>query len=272
MNGRPARGVRMLALIAFVAGCDSNSPGSDSLLRVEGVVLEAGDAPAPPAPPLRVSIHAWPEPGSDGIGNATIETDEQGTYEAELGPFPDAVVDSLLVRLHQNDCGTQLETLLSRRDLALGDGEVLRLPTLTLSYRLRMAEIGRGAEMCAAIVTPADERIIGDHASLALWIDDLGDPSDDLARGRWRLNHSASIGDDYGYFSGTAADERMILQLESVLGGGCTIQLDIPVGGLNGITLQAGEVTSTESCFIPDRTIRFFRGAELSEVLPPESD
>jgi hypothetical protein len=271
MHRRLAQGVLVLAVVAFVAGCDSNSPGSDNLLRVEGVVLETGDAPAPPAPPLSVSMYAWPEMGSDGISTVTVETDEQGNYAAELGPFPDAVVDSLLVRVLQKDCGTQRETLLLRRDLAPGDGEVVRLPTLTLSYRLRLAEIGLGAKMCAAIVTPGDEQTIGDHASLALWIDDLGDPSDDVVRGRWRLNHSASIGDDYGYFSGTGADERMILQLETVLASGCTIQLDIPIGGLNGSTLEAGELTSTENCFVPDRTVRFFDGAELSEALPPET-
>lgn len=247
----------LLALI-LAAACDSTSPESDRLLHVRGDVLEAGQAPAPP---VVVEIQAWPAPGPDGSDLATLHTDAAGVYTADLGPFPTSVIDSLRVRVTQNDCGSQLTTDLRRRDLAL-DGEVLVLPTLALSYRLPSAQVGIGGEACAAIVTPASAEIVGDYARLALWIDDVSDS----VRGRWRLNHSASIGDDSGYFSGSLESDHIMLQLQPTLPTPCTgLQLTLPVGGDNGATMGAGELTGDGSCSVPSTTVRFFEGAVLTE-------
>lgn len=252
----------LLALV-LVAACDSTSPPSDRLLHVQGEVLEAGQAPAPP---VHVGIQAWPALGPDGSDVATLRTDAAGVYTADLGPFPNSVIDSLHVRVTQNDCGLQVTTDLRRRDLALDDGEALVLPTLALSYRLPSAQFSIGGEICAAIVTPSSAEIVGDYARLALWIDDVSDS----VRGRWRLNHSASIGDDYGYFSGSLEFDHVILQLRPTQPTPCIgLQLAIPVGGDNGSTLGAGDLTGDGSCFVPSTTVRFFEGSVLPELLPP---
>jgi hypothetical protein len=180
MAGISKLGTGALLPLVLVAACDSTSPASDRLLHVSGEVIEEGQAPAPP---LDVDIQAWPALGSDGIHVATLRTDAAGRFTAELGPFPDPLVDSLLVRVTQNDCDFGLTTELRHRDLALGDGEVLVLPSIALSYRLPSAEFGSGQEMCGAIVTPFLPEAAGDYARLALWIDEVSDS----VRGRLRV-------------------------------------------------------------------------------------
>jgi hypothetical protein len=250
-------------VLLLVAACDSTSPASDRLLYVQGEVVEAGQAPAPP---LDVEVQAWPALGSDASDVATLRTDAAGLYRAELGPFPDRLLDSLRVRVTQNDCGLQATTELQRRDLALGDGDSLVLPTLALSYRLPSAQFSIGGEICAATRTPLSEELVGDYVRLALWIDEVSDS----VRGRWRLNHTASIGDDYGYFSGSLELGGVSLQLRPTEPTPCTgLQLQIPVGGDNGSTLGAGDLTSDGSCSVPSTRLRFFEGAVLSELLPP---
>jgi hypothetical protein len=213
-----------------------------------------------------VGIQAWPALGPDGSDVAALRTDAAEVYTADLGPFPNFVVDSLRVRVTQNDCGLQVTTDLQRRDLTLNDGEALVLPTLALSYRLPSAQFSIGGEICAAIVTPPSAEIVGDHARLALWVDDVSDS----VRGRWRLNHSASIGDDYGYFSGSLQFDHVILHLLPTQPTPCTVlQLAIPVGGHNGSTMGAGDLSGDGSCSVPSTTVRFFEGGVLTELLPP---
>lgn len=142
------------------------------------------------------------------------------------------------------------------------------LPRLGLAYRLPAAQFGSGTALCAAIVTPLTPEAIGDYARLALWIDGIGDS----VRGRWRLNHNASIGDDYGYFSGSLEAERLLLHLRPTQPTPCSgLQLSVPVSGENGVTLGVGDLAGDGSCAVPNTAVRFFQGAELSEVLPPES-
>ncbi len=246
----------------FVISCDSTAPLSDGLLQVQGEVLEAGQ---PPAPPLYVDIQLWPTLGLEGTDSATVATDGSGRYMAELGPFPDGV-DSLRIRVTQNDCGFGMETKLLNRDPVRDGGDALVLPTLALSYRLPAAQLGIGAEVCGAVVTPNMPDLIGDYARLALWIDDVSDS----VRGRWRLNHSASIGDDYGYFSGSLELDRATLQLRPTQPTPCTgLQLGIPVP-INSATMGVGELTGDGSCSVPNASVRFFMGAPLTELLPPD--
>jgi hypothetical protein len=259
MAGISKLGTGALLPLVLVAACDSTSPASDRLLHVSGEVIEEGQAPAPP---LDVDIQAWPALGSDGIHVATLRTDAAGRFTAELGPFPDPLVDSLLVRVTQNDCDFGLTTELRHRDLALGDGEVLVLPSIALSYRLPSAEFGSGQEMCGAIVTPFLPEAAGDYARLALWIDEVSDS----VRGRWRLNHSASVGDDYGLFSGALELDGVILQLRPTQPTPCTgLQLVIPVDD-NGSIMGAADVSGDGSCSVPSTTVRLFKGASLSEL------
>ena len=252
----------VLALV-FMSACDSAAPAPDRMLHVQGEVLEAGQAPAPP---LDMDIQAWPALGSEGSDAAALRTDAAGLYTVDLGPFPDPLVDSLRVGVTQNDCGMQVTTELRRRDIILGDGDALLLPSLGLSYRLPPAQFSIGGEICGAIVTPLSAEFVGDYARLVLWIDE----ATDSVRGRWRLNHSATIGDDYGYFSGSLEPDRVILQLRPTQPTPCTgLQLEIPVGGDNGATMEAGDLTGDGSCFVPSTTVRFFEGASLTALLPP---
>lgn len=263
MAGVATVGTTATVALGLLAACDSTSAGSDRLLIVQGEVLEAGQAPSPS---LDVDIQAWPALGSDGSDLAILRTDAGGRYRAELGPFPDPLVDSLRVTVTQNDCGLQRTTELRRQDLTLGDGEALVFPTLDLSYRLPAAQLGSGQAMCGAIATRSTPELLDDYARLALWVDEVGDS----VRGRWRLNHSASIGDDFGYFSGALENDRVILQLRPTQPTPCTgLQLDMPVEG--GATIAAGELTGDGSCVVPSATVRLFEGAGLSEVLPPST-
>lgn len=257
------RGVGALMAVAIVAGCDSTSPGSGRLLRVEGQVLEANQ---PPAPPLHVDVQAWPSaPG--GNDSTTLQTDAVGGYAGELGPFTDPPTDSLRVRVTQNDCDVQLETHLWHRDLAANDGDLIVLPTLDLSHRLRQAQLGIGQAICAAIVTQSTPELIGDYARLALWFDD----SSDSVRGRWRLNHSASFGDNYGYFSGFREVDRLILNLRPTPLTSCAgLQIDMPFAGSNSSRFEASELTAGDGCLVPTKVIRFFSGTGgLDPQLPP---
>jgi hypothetical protein len=262
MAGLATVGTRATLALGLLAACDSTSADSDRLLIVQGEVLEVGQAPSPS---LDVDIQAWPALGSDGSDVAILRTDPGGRYRAELGPFPDPLVDSLRVTVTQNDCGLQLTTELRRQDLTLGEGEALVLPTLDLSYRLPAARLDGGQQMCGAIATRnTPEFVGGDYARLALWIDEVGDS----VRGRWRLNHSASVGDDFGYFSGVRENDRVILQLRPTQPTPCTgLRLDMPLE--DGATIAAGELTGDGGCSVPSTTLRLFEGAALSEVLPP---
>jgi hypothetical protein len=93
----------------------------------------------------------------------------------------------------------------------------------------------------------------------------------DSVRGRWRLNHTATIGDDYGYFSGFLEPGRVVLQLRPTQPTPCTgLQLEVPVGGENGSTMGAGELTGDGSCFVPS-TIVILRGDRSQRSASTES-
>ena len=259
------RSVPAIILAVVLVACESTSPPFDSGLHVRGDVLVEAQAPAPP---VGVEVRAWPDVEPDGSSTAIQPTDAAGRYAADLGPFPGAAVDSLHVRVTQYDCGMQLTTSLRRVDVALGGGHVI-LPTIEVAHRLARAQFGVGMTACAAVVTPATITTpsTADHARLALWIDEVSDS----VRGRWRLNHSVAIGDDFGYFSGALEGGRLLLHLDPTPPTPCTgLALDIPVGGGNGSTLGAGDLAGDGSCSVPDVPLRFFEGAELGEVLPPD--
>ena len=250
--------------VALLTGCDSTSPQIAPVLRIQGEILE-GDQP--PSPPLDVDILAWGVLGPGGSDSAALRTDLAGLYGAELGPFTDPHVDSLRVRVHQYDCAMQITTDIRRRSLTLGGGDTLLLPTVALSYRLPRAQLGIGGAVCGAIVTRNTIESGGDYASLALWFDELTDS----LRGRWQLNHSVSIGDDYGYFSGSLESDRLTLLLRPTQPTPCTgLLVEIPIVP-NGSALGPASISSPDggrTCFVPATTFRFFDGAVLLASLP----
>lgn len=248
--------------LLLAAACDSTSPRPDGPIVVTGRVLEAGSAPAPPLP---VEVVAWPAPGAGGIGAATMLTDAAGGYTAELGPFPGGRPDSVRVRVTQSDCAADLPTELMQRDLA-GRGDPLVVPDLALAWRLLPAELSAGQAMCG-VTGPAPGAPGGDLARLALWIDQVADS----VKGRWRLNHSISIGDESGHLRGIIDADRLVLVLEHTDPAGCTaFDLEIPFEQAGGSTLGAGSLEGGAGCSITGAVLRFFQGAVLSEPLPPE--
>jgi hypothetical protein len=251
---------RALQILVLLAACDSTSPAPELQIQVEGQVLEAAQAPTPP---LFVEMQAWPDPAD--TGSVVLETDAAGRYQAELGPFPEGLIDSLVVRVTQDDCQMRQTTELWQRDLRVTEGSPLTLPSMVLSYRLRPAQLGIGGA-CAGIIHPRTDPSGYDHAKLALWIDEVTDS----VRGRWRLNHSASVGDDYGYFSGALESGVLRLQLRPTEPTPCTgLQVDIPIGGDNGSIMEAASLAGDGSCSAPNTMVRFFDGAILGELLPP---
>ncbi len=262
MEPMPSLISRALPVLVLLAACDSTSPAPELQLQVEGQVLEAAQAPTPP---LVVEIQAWPELALGETDSLVLETDAAGRYQSELGPFPDGVIDSLVVRLTQDDCELRQTTELWQRDLRLSEGNALTLPTTALSYRLLPGQLQIGG-VCAGIVRPRTALFGYDHAALALWIDEVTDS----VRGRWRLNHSASVGDDFGYFSGALESGVLRLQLRPTEPTPCTgLQLDIPIGGDNGSIMEAASLAGDGSCSAPNTVVRFFDGAILQELLPP---
>jgi len=256
----PPRIVSLPALL-IMAACNGTAPDPDTMLRVEGRVLEEGQ---PPLRPLAMDIQAWPSLENAGTDFVVLQTDPAGAYTAELGRFPGPVVDSVRVGVIQNDCDGEFRTELRHAEHSL-DGNTLTLPALALSDRLPMAQLGTGQAMCAATRTQVAGGQGGDYARLALWIDGISDS----VRGRWRLNHSASIGDDYGYFSGFLGSDALTLQLRPTGPTLCTgLGLEMGVSDISA-TLGPANLLSNGDCFISNTTLRFFEGAVLSEVLPP---
>lgn len=250
------------AALLLAAACDSTSPRTDDSIVVTGRVLEAGSAPMPPLP---VEVVAWPAPQAGGTGAVTMLTDAAGGYTAEVGPFPGGRPDSVRVRVTQSDCAEDLPTELMQRDLA-GRGDPLVVPDLALAYRLLAAELDAGQAMCGAI-GPGPGVPGGDFARLALWIDQVADS----VKGRWRLNHSISIGDESGYFRGIIDADRLVLVLEHAAPAGCTeFDLEVLVEPAGGSTLGAGSLEGGAGCSITGAVLRFFQGAVLTEPLPPE--
>ncbi|HET8650454.1 MAG TPA: hypothetical protein VFL95_10450 [Gemmatimonadales bacterium] len=257
-------GAACVALL--VLGCDNPEtppiePDQGSV-AVQGVVSEEGQ---PPDPRLPVTIQAWGALQTGGTDSVRMETDSAGEYVAQLGPFSGSMVDSVRVRVTQSDCGRETITDLRRENVALSSGEPLVLPDVTLSYRLPEAQFGSGAAMCGSIRVPSTQGVDGEYVRLALWIDQVTDS----VRGRWRLNYSTSVGDEYGYFAGVETDAGLTLELTPQPESSCgTIDLAVPFAEENSATLGVGELASAGACVLPGSVVRFFEGAELGELVP----
>jgi hypothetical protein len=65
--------------------------------------------------------------------------------------------------------------------------------------------------------------------------------------------------------------DRLMLQLRPTQPTPCTgLQLEIPIGGENGSTMGVANMTGeNRNCLVPDTILRFFEGATLPELLPP---
>jgi hypothetical protein len=248
----------ILILASLWAGCDSSSPSDQRMVQVQGAVLEAG---AVPNPPVDVDIRLWPVPGFEEGDSAAVFTDEAGRYSAELGPIGDGGVDSLQVVAIQSDCTQETFTEIQLTETNLGDGGTLEVPTLALSRTLPFPQTAVGTSMCAAI---AGRALFGDLAGfsrLAMWIEE----SSDSIRGRWRLNHQVSVGDDAGSFSGAEEADRLVFLLRPTTPSPCVgLRVEMPFPTPPEPQLGLARVTSEGHCNVPDATIRFFHNtAEL---------
>jgi hypothetical protein len=253
----------LLVGIGALASCDTTEPGVERTLHVEGMVLEDDQ---PPLTPLHLHIEAW-VPGLSVV-SADLTTDAEGRYDMSLGPTLAEGVDSVRVQVRQFSCQRTFLTALTHRDLDATARDTLHVPSVSLSLPWIPAEAQSGGSSCAHIYVPTPpEGGLGDLMMLALWHDDLGDQP----RGRWRLNHTASIGDDFGYFSGVRTEEGLELVLDSQYPECGAFALTIPIGGVNGTTFGPAELTHSGTCFVPSPVqIRFFDGGVLSEPALPE--
>jgi hypothetical protein len=235
----------ILILAGLWAGCDSSSPSGERMVRVQGRVLEEG---AVPNPPVDINIRIWPVPESEEGDLAAVFTDEEGRYSAELGPLEDGEIDSVQIVAIQYDCGHQTSTEIRLAEPVPGGGGSLEVPTLVLSRTLPPAQTAAGTSMCAAIAGRALFGDFGGYSRLALWVEE----SSDSIRGRWRLNHQESVGDDAGSFSGAEEEDGLVFLLRPTPPtpcGGIRLELPFPVG--------LASLTSEGECNVPDATIRF---------------
>lgn len=258
-----------LALLIACTSCDSTSPGAvATAVRVEGSVRESGVYlnGAVPSPSLSVTVTAWPEPGAGGADSAVVQTDAAGDFVAVLGPYSSGRLDSLRIRITQVECDRLHYTDVWERDVALGDrsSQTLVLPMITLDLPRTEAQFFLGAEMCGAFIGQ------NDFVRLALWMDTL---TTDSIKGRWRLNHQASIGDSYGYFRAGLGPNDLSIELVPLTGvaPGCPmLQLDLPIApAINNVLLDMGTLTPNGTCFVPSAGLRFFKGAVLPPLLAP---
>jgi hypothetical protein len=222
------------------------------MVQVQGTMLEDGAVPNPPAD---VNIRVWPVAGSEEGDSAAVFTDEAGRYSAELGPIGDGGIDSLQVVAIQSDCTQETRTEIQLTETNLGTGGTLEVPTLALSRTLPFPQTAVGTSMCAAF---AGRALFGDlvgFSRLAMWIEE----SSDSIRGRWRLNHLVSVGDDAGSFSGAAEGNGLVFLLRPTPPSPCVgLRVEMPFPTPPEQQLGLASVTSEGQCNVPDATIRFF--------------
>lgn len=256
-----------LVVCCTLASCDSTTPASAGS-GITGMVTEAGSVPAPS---LAVDITIWTATGPGSGMSRWVETDQTGGYDADFESLAPIDLDSVRIGASRFDCGGQQTASVTVSTAQLPDVEMIEAPTLDMSYRLPLAQFGTGRSFCAAAIDLDAVAGVGDLARLAIWIDDMSDS----VRGRWRLNHSISSGDDYGYFSGsevaTSDTHSLQLHLRPTQPTSCTgLDLVIPTTSPNTSFIDVSTVTSDGSCALPNGPLRFFDGAILAELQSPQ--
>jgi|GEM_PF-6835703 len=254
-----------LVAVALLAACDATTP-EGSISRITGIAAEAD---AVPAPPLDVEVRTWTT-GSDAAFSVWLQTDLSGGYAVDLESLAPSAPDSVRVDVTRFDCEAAQSASITISKAELPNTGTVVVPALAIGYRLALAQVGTGASFCAAVVTRNAVGLIEDEAALAIWIDDISDS----VRGRWRVNHSASIGDDYGYFSGSEVDaggtHALHLHLRPTQSTTCAgLDLVIPTVSPNSATVDVSTVTGDGTCSLPSGPVRFFEGATLQEIQPP---
>ncbi|HET8650867.1 MAG TPA: hypothetical protein VFL95_12555 [Gemmatimonadales bacterium] len=261
----PAAWLGAAAALFILGACDSTGPDSGPMLQVEGEVTVEGAAPNPP---LEVVVAAWAH-GSSSSDSVMVLTDSAGQYSAELGPFDGGAVDSVRIRPLQYDCEHQYATDVWRRDVVAGDGPI-EIPPIALTYRLQPAKLFAGTSFCGVIVTPPSDNTVGDHARLAIWIDQTSD----TLFGRWRIVHSAPLRDDFGLLGGRMEGDRLILVLSGTLGSGAVpvtckeLDIQAPISDSGTGTLGTAMLIANPSCPVSSSAVHFFEGATLTSIIP----
>lgn len=252
-------------LAAMVAACDSTAPFKGT--RVSGVITEAGEVPAPP---MDVKVRVW------RVGNPSAEevsallTDKHGAFAVDLADVEPPELDSVRVTGTRYDCeGNRVAGATARRADIAGAKSVT-MPRINLNFELPTPHVADEAAICAAIPRRSATLQIDDMARLAIWIDDISDS----VRGRWRVNHSTSIGDDFGYFSGYETVNGEIrtlhLHLRPTEPASCPgLDLVIPTLADGSSEMDVAILSGDGGCSLPDGPVRFFKGASLPELQPP---
>jgi hypothetical protein len=278
-RARFRRALYLAILVALVGGCgDSAGPPEGKMVVVQGEVIEGE---ATPTSPLDLTVRVWAPFTRNGEDFAGLHTDGAGRYTATFGPFEDASVDSVVIRVFQDDCGFGIVERFGYQNLAADDAGTIEIPVISLDDRLTSPELAQGTAMCAAVVTRNSVGEVFGYPLLALWLDLVGTGGQSgglVVQGRWQLDDFTTRLADVGYFTGAAVGGRLRLELRPASGPpedpyqpSCTtIDLDLALGGPNGRTIGVGEVVSEgEFCFLSDRTVRFETGSPFEPWLEP---
>ncbi len=264
---RARRGVILAPVViaAMAAACDSTAPAKGT--HLSGVITELGKIPAPP---MDVKVRIWRSGNPSAEDAAILLTDANGAFAVDLAAVEPPELDSVRVMATRYDCEGNRVTGVTVRRADIAGARSITMPRINLNFELATPDVANGAAVCAAIPRRTATLEIDDMARLAIWIDDISDS----VRGRWRANHSASIGDDFGYFSGyeavNAGISELHLHLRPTEPASCTgLDLVIPTVADGSAEMDVATLSGGGSCSLPDGPIRFFKGASLSEVQPP---
>jgi hypothetical protein len=248
------------------------------MLVVQGEVIEGGDTPASP---LDLTVRVWAPFTTNGEDFAGLHTDGAGRYTATFGPFEDSSVDSVAIRVFQDDCSFGIVERFGYRNLTADNEGAIEIPLISLPDRLTSPELAQGNSMCAAVVTRNTVGEVFGYPLLAIWLDLVGTVSQGggiVVQGRWQLDDFTTRLADVGYFAGAVVGGRLRLELRAASGPpedpyqpSCSaIDLDLALGGPNGRTIGAGELVSEgEFCFLSDKALRFEAGSPFESWLEP---
>jgi hypothetical protein len=249
----------------MAAACDSTAPARGTQLY--GVITEKGEVPNPP---MDVKVRVWRAANPAAQEAARMLTDSAGSFAVDLADVEPPELDSVRVTATRYDCEGDRVAGATVRRADIAGARSVAMPRINLNFELTRPYIVNGVAICSAIPRRTATLQLDDMARLAIWIDDMSDS----VRGRWRANHSASIGDDFGYFSGRQTVDGAVttlhLRLRPSGSSSCPgLDLVIPTLGDGSAEMGVATLSGGSSCSLPDGPIRFFEGASLPELEPP---
>ncbi len=270
---------RSAGLVAFaamlLAGCSDQAPPevvvppvADPSVYVAGTVVDPDGAPVP-----RVTITWWAWPGPDSVQQGVAssfdvryfgQTDTLGRFARHLAYYSIPQLDSVVFTVATNECWgvSGFESRQRAVPLTPVTPDTVFNSRIVLTRTSARSRLALGPN-CAVLVEPPFLSDYGSEDYFGLWFDEL---TDSIA-GRWRINYTASFGDDYGRFSGVRNGNLLTLTLrEDVPYGNCThYTLVLPIE--TGDTLGTGTYSSV-GCHQIQSTLHFHANEGLQPLYP----